>query len=45
LKTASAEHGLTSAIGEQGYKWLGVAFFALMGALLYRLAIGKKKQE
>jgi putative OPT family oligopeptide transporter len=39
----SAEHGLTRSLGEEGYKWLGVAFFALMGTILYRIAIGKNK--
>ncbi|MFI5129983.1 MAG: OPT family oligopeptide transporter [Chitinophagales bacterium] len=40
----SAEHGLTEMLGGEGYKWLGVAFFALMGLTLYRIAIKKKKQ-
>jgi putative OPT family oligopeptide transporter len=39
LKKLSAESGLTNAIGEGGYKWLGVAFFFLMGFTLYRIAI------
>src|SRR5215210_4973364 len=34
----NAEHGLTSGLGEQGYKWLGVAFFALMAFTLYKIA-------
>jgi hypothetical protein len=34
---------LTSALSEEGYKWLGVAFFALMGIVLYRIAIKKSK--
>ena len=43
LANVSAEHGLTNALGGEGYKWLGVAFFALMGLVLYRIAIGKNK--
>jgi hypothetical protein len=30
--------GLAHALGEQGYMWLGVAFFAFMGWMLYRVA-------
>jgi OPT family oligopeptide transporter len=43
LGAVNAEHGLASALGGEGYKWLGVAFFALMGFTLYKIAIGKKK--
>jgi putative OPT family oligopeptide transporter len=43
LAKISAEHGLTNSLGGEGYKWLGVAFFALMGFILYRIAIGKNK--
>lgn len=43
LGKINAEHGLTGALGVEGYKWLGVAFFALMGFVLYRLAISKRK--
>lgn len=43
LANVSAEHGLTTSFGGEGYKWLGVAFFALMGLVLYRVAIGKNK--
>ncbi|MEP7373297.1 MAG: OPT/YSL family transporter [Chitinophagaceae bacterium] len=43
LANVSAEHGLTASLGGEGYKWLGVAFFALMGFVLYRVAIGKNK--
>jgi len=39
----SAEHGLTGTFGGEGYKWLGVAFFALMGITLYRIAIAKNR--
>jgi OPT family oligopeptide transporter len=43
LQKVNAEHGLTAGIGEQGYKWLGVGFFALMAFTLYKVALGRKK--
>ena len=43
LANWSAEHGLTGTFGGEGYKWLGVAFFALMGITLYRIAIAKNR--
>jgi putative OPT family oligopeptide transporter len=43
LQKVNAEHGLTSSLGGEGYKWLGVLFFALMGYILYRVAVSKKK--
>ena len=43
LAKVNAEHGIGRALGTEGYKWLGVAFFALMGFILYRIAVGKKK--
>jgi OPT family oligopeptide transporter len=43
LEKMSAEAGLTRSLGSEGYKWLGVAFFALMGLILYRVAISKRK--
>ena len=43
LGKVNAEHGLTGGLGSEGYKWLGVAFFALMGFVLYRIATGKRK--
>src|SRR5689334_14435794 len=43
LEKVSAEAGLTQALGGEGYKWLGVAFFAVMGLILYRVAISKRK--
>jgi OPT family oligopeptide transporter len=43
LGKVSAEESLTGSMGEEGYKWLGVAFFALMGFILYRIAISKRK--
>jgi OPT family oligopeptide transporter len=42
LAKVNAEHGLTESLGGEGYKWLGVAFFALMGFVLYRIAVRKK---
>lgn len=41
LAKVSAEHGLTSALGEHGYAILGVLFFAAMAFMLYRQAIKK----
>lgn len=38
LQKMSAEHGLTTSLGENGYYLLGVLFFALMGFVLYRIA-------
>jgi len=43
LEKVSAEPGLMQALGGEGYKWLGVAFFAVMGLILYRVAISKRK--
>jgi OPT family oligopeptide transporter len=43
LANVNAEHGLTNSLGGEGYKWLGVIFFALMGFVLYRIAISKRK--
>ena len=43
LGKVNAEHGITGALGAEGYKWLGVAFFALMAIVLYRIAIRKNK--
>jgi OPT family oligopeptide transporter len=44
LANVNAEHGLANSLGGEGYKWLGVAFFALMGYVLYRIAISKRKE-
>jgi OPT family oligopeptide transporter len=41
LQDISAEHGLSEALGHGGYQLLGVAFFAAMALMLYRLAIKK----
>ena len=43
LEKISAEPGLTQSLGADGYKWMGVAFFALMGLILYRVGISKRK--
>jgi uncharacterized oligopeptide transporter (OPT) family protein len=43
LQKLNAEHGLVTGLGEEGYKWLGVAFFALMAFILYRVATSKVK--
>jgi OPT family oligopeptide transporter len=43
LGKVNAEHRIASSFGGEGYKWLGVAFFAVMGFVLYRIATGKKK--
>lgn len=42
LADINTEHGITNALGGEGYKWLGVAFFALMGYILYRVAVSKR---
>lgn len=42
LQKLNAEEGLTHSLGAQGYKWLGVAFFAFMAFTLYRIATGRK---
>ena len=38
VKNWSLEAGLTEGLGETGFFLLGVAFFALMGIVLYRIA-------
>jgi len=43
LGKVNTEESLTGFLGGEGYKWLGVAFFALMGFILYRVAISKRK--
>ncbi len=39
LSEWNAEHGLTESLGTEGYKWLGVILFAVMGIILYRIAM------
>ena len=41
LKSVNMEHGIAEAIGEQGYFFVGIAFFTLMGVILYRIGIKK----
>jgi len=43
LGLLNAEHWLTSMIGAEGYKWLGVICFGLMAFVLYRIATLKQK--
>ena len=43
LASVNAEHGITERLGVEGYNWLGVGFFALMGFILYRIASERKK--
>jgi OPT family oligopeptide transporter len=44
LGKVNAERGIVGSVGNEGYKWLGVAFFALMGFVLYKLATKQKKE-
>ncbi len=41
LKKVNAEHGITAAIGADGYNILGALFFLLMGVILFRIAMKK----
>jgi putative OPT family oligopeptide transporter len=41
LGIVNAEHGIVNMLGGEGYKWLGVACFAGMGFVLYRIATAK----
>jgi OPT family oligopeptide transporter len=43
MNNLSLETGIRGLLGEGGYMLLGVAFFALMGFVLYRLAISRRK--
>lgn len=42
IEKLSIEHGMRGWLGETGFFALGVAFFALMGATLYRVALKKE---
>lgn len=42
LKKVNLEHGLVDSLGENGYYLLGVGFFAIMGTVLYRIAMKKQ---
>lgn len=46
LADVNAEEWLESSnrLGHEGYKWLGVLFFAAMGYILYRIATSRNKQ-
>jgi len=43
LKPLNLEHGIVGGLGELGYKLLGVAFFAFMAFVLYRVATKRTK--
>lgn len=45
LNAVNTEHGLVKALGENGYFFLGVLFFALMAFILYRIATSKKEMQ
>src|SRR5687768_12340658 len=45
LAGINTEHGLTEMLGGNGYKWLGIIFFAIMGYILYKFAVSKRKVE
>lgn len=45
LGTWNAEHSLGEMLGAEGYKWLGVAFFAIMGVILYKVAMQPAKEK
>lgn len=45
LERISAEKWLVQNISKDGYELLGVAFFALMGSVLYKTATSKQKDE
>lgn len=41
----NAEHSLGEMLGTEGYKWLGVAFFGIMGVILYKVAMQPAKEK
>lgn len=43
LQKISLEHGLVSALTQNGYFFLGVLFFAIMGFTLYRIGMKKTR--
>jgi len=45
LKQLSLEPSLQKALGQTGYYLLGLAFFALMGWMLYRTGLKKTKLD
>ncbi len=42
LQSVSAEHGISQVLGHGGYNLLGVAFFAAMAFMLYRISMKKE---
>ena len=45
LQTVNAEHALKEELGAEGYKWLGVLFFALLAFILYKIATSRVKES
>jgi OPT family oligopeptide transporter len=45
MKSINLEESLTHNLGEFGYKLLGVAFFAFMAYVLYRIALGNDRHR
>lgn len=45
MKSIDIESNMTSSMGELGYFLLGVAFFAFMAFVLYRVATSKRKDQ
>ncbi len=45
MQSINLEEGLTNSLGETGYKLLGVAFFAFMAYVLYRVATARRTKE
>jgi len=43
MNSVNFEEGMKRALGDGGYQLLGVGFFAMMGFILYRVAVSKKK--
>jgi OPT family oligopeptide transporter len=41
LQRINTEHALSGALGQTGYYFLGVVFFAMMGFVLYRIATSR----
>jgi len=45
MKSVNFEEGMKESLGTGGYQFLGVAFFAMMAFILYRVAVSKKKSD
>ncbi len=45
MDAISLEHAISNGLGNGGYQIMGVAFFAVMGYTLYRVAMRKNKTE